>query len=119
MASSLSMPISTFDILAEGKQSLEIANDRVNQILDKVGDIFKEQHMKQSLPKHSIAKIVRVETLMISVSIIYHLIRSQASEMNQDSGGVNIGQKSGKVDELLEPARVQMTKYQTNGIVVR
>lgn len=39
--------------------------------------------------------------------------------MNQDSGGVNIGQKSGKVDELLEPARVQMTKYQTNGIVVR
>lgn len=70
MASSLSMPISTFDILAEGKQSLEIANDRVNQILDKVGDIFKEKHMKQSLPKHSIAKIVRVETLMISVSII-------------------------------------------------
>ena len=56
------------DIQDYGKQSLSAATDQLNVIIQKVGNVFQERFIKENLPRHSVAKIIGVETLLVQVS---------------------------------------------------
>jgi hypothetical protein len=52
-------------LLDNSKHSLSAASEQLNAILSKVGHAFQEKFIKENLPRHSVSKIVGVETLLV------------------------------------------------------